>query len=106
MLAAGITPSSERIKEYVQSCSQQPGLNQEIDKVIYCIAGMLRLEEERVENTEPGLKEILSLLESDKPANEMQLALAKITVEAKEPAVIEKGRPTFKSSSALKRFPK
>jgi|GEM_PF-1937808 len=89
MLAAGITPSSERIKEYLQSCCQKQDFNQDIDKVLSCIADMLRLEEERVVSTDLSLKEMLALLESGKPVNAMQLVLAQITVEAREPKLIE-----------------
>lgn len=35
--------------------------------------------------TEPALRELLVLLESDKPADELQLALSKITVLPKIP---------------------
>jgi len=89
MLAAGITPSSERIKEYLQSCCQKQDFSQDIDKVLSCIADMLRLEEEQAISTDLSLKEILGLLESGKPANDMQLVLAQITVEAEEPKLIE-----------------
>ena len=83
MLAAGIIPSTERIKE---ACCQQENLD--IDKVLACIAGILRLEEERVSSTEPALKEFLVLLESDKTVGELQVALSKITVPAKEPQLL------------------
>ncbi|MDD5282008.1 MAG: metallophosphoesterase [Candidatus Omnitrophica bacterium] len=89
MLAAGITPSSERIKEYLQSCCQKQDFKPDIDKILSCIADILRLEEERVSSTDISLKEMLALLESAKPTNEMQLALTQITVEAKEPGLIE-----------------
>ena len=64
MLNAGITPSTERIKEYVQACSQSANINEEIDKVLSCIADILRLEEESCLPTEAGLKELLVSLES------------------------------------------
>ncbi|MFH1398440.1 MAG: methyltransferase domain-containing protein [Candidatus Omnitrophota bacterium] len=89
MLAVGLTPSSERIKEYLQSCCQKQDYNQEIDKVLSCIADILRLEEEQVASTDSALKEVLVLLESDKPVEQMQLTLAQITVEPKEPKTIE-----------------
>ncbi|MBU0504320.1 MAG: GNAT family N-acetyltransferase [Candidatus Omnitrophota bacterium] len=89
MLAAGLTPSSERLKEYLQSSRQQRDFNQEIDKVISCIADILRLEEERIASTDSGLKEVLVLLESDKSAEQVQLALSQITIEPKEPKVVE-----------------
>ncbi|MFH0935889.1 MAG: hypothetical protein V1828_03420 [Candidatus Omnitrophota bacterium] len=81
MLDSGIIPSTERIKE---ACYQQENLD--IDKVLACIAGILRLEEERVSSTEPALKEVLVLLESDKSTRELQVALSKIVVPAKDPA--------------------
>ena len=88
MLKAGIVPSSERIKEYLQSCCQKKEISQEVDKILACIADILRLQEERVVSTDLSLKEMLALLESDKPVNEMQLVLAKIIVEEKEPELI------------------
>jgi anti-sigma regulatory factor (Ser/Thr protein kinase)/GGDEF domain-containing protein len=90
MLNAGITPSSDRLKGYLQSCYQKEDFNQDIDKVLSCIAGIFRFEEERADGTDPSLKEILAILESNKPASDMQVALAQITVEAKEPKLIEK----------------
>ena len=55
-----------------------------------CIADILRFEEERMASTDSSLKQMLALLESDKPADEMQFALIKITVEAKEPKALER----------------
>ena len=88
MLKAGIIPSSERIKEYLQSCCEKKDMNQETDKILACIADILRLQEERVVSTDLSLKEMLALLESNKPVNEMQIVLAKIIVEEKEPLAI------------------
>jgi hypothetical protein len=50
---------------------------------------MLRLEEERVAGTHLSLKEMLALLESDKPVGGMQLALSKIIVEAEELLIVK-----------------
>ncbi len=88
MLNAGIAPSTDRIKDYLAACCASSAINQEADKVLSCLADIMRMEEDRVESTEPALKQILSLLESDKPANEMQLALTKITVLGKEPKAL------------------
>ena len=57
------------------------------DKVLTCLADILRLEEERVLPTEPSLKELLTLLESDNTPQDMQLALNRITISAKESAL-------------------
>ncbi|PIS33507.1 MAG: hypothetical protein COT38_04890 [Candidatus Omnitrophica bacterium CG08_land_8_20_14_0_20_41_16] len=88
MLNAGIIPSSDRLKIYLQSCYQKQDLNPDINKVLSCIADMLRLEEEQAASTDLSLKEILKLLESDKPAAEMQFALAQIMVQEKAPKVL------------------
>jgi len=85
MASSGIAPSCERIREYLLSL-QDP--NSQIDKVLACIAGILRQEEEKVCSTEAALREILVLLESGKPVNELRLALINIQVLAKEPQLI------------------
>ena len=89
MLKAGIIPSSERIREYLQFCCGKKNAGQDIDKILACIAGILRLQEEQVVSTDLSLKEILALLESDRPVNEMQLVLAKIVVSEKEAFAIK-----------------
>ena len=70
MLNAGIMPSSERIKEYaLTSSSLKPeDYSREIDKILGCIADVFRLEEEKAKPTPQILKDMLILLESDKPA--------------------------------------
>ena len=59
-------------------------MDQEVDKILACIADIIRLQEERVVSTDSSLKEMLALLESNKSANEMQFVLAKIIVPDKE----------------------
>jgi hypothetical protein len=88
ILNAGIIPSCERIKEYLEASCKSQDCSQRIDNALSCLADILRLEEDRVASTEPVLKELLVLLESDKPANEMQLALSKIAVSPKEPRIV------------------
>jgi hypothetical protein len=86
MLKADIVPSTQRLKEYLEvCCSRQDDMAPEIDKVLNCIADILRLEEERVSLTDSSLRDILVLLESDKSAQELQVALSSIAVAAKEP---------------------
>ncbi|MFA4853768.1 MAG: hypothetical protein WC616_00260 [Candidatus Omnitrophota bacterium] len=85
MANSGIAPSCERLREYLLSL-QDP--NSQVDKVLACIADILRQEEEKACYTESSLREILVLLESDKPVNELRLALAKVQVLAKEPQLI------------------
>jgi SAM-dependent methyltransferase len=88
MLQAKIIPSNQRLKEYLMSVCSNENCQRELDKVLACIADILRIEEERCYGTEAALKEMLVLLESGKPAQQMRLALAQIQVEEKEPAVI------------------
>jgi len=78
MIDAGIIPSSERLKEYLEACCSNENMNQEIDKVLSCIADILRLEEDSCQPTEAALKEMLVLIESDKPPKAMQAALINI----------------------------
>lgn len=80
MLDAGIMPSNERIKEYIQACCAS-NAGQERDKVLSCIADMLRLQEEQAVRTDAQLKEMLVLLESGNPASQMQIILTKIMIE-------------------------
>lgn len=88
MLHAGIIPSIDRIREYLVLSCKSEDCQARIDKALSCIADILRIEEERCFVTEAALKQLLVLLESDKPANELQLAFTKIEVLAKEPVSI------------------
>ncbi|MCX5706627.1 MAG: hypothetical protein NTW13_03035 [Candidatus Omnitrophica bacterium] len=88
MLNGGIIPSIDRIKDYLALSCKSEDCQARIDKALSCIAGILRIEEERCSVTDAALKQLLVLLESDKSANELQLSLAKIEVLAKEPALI------------------
>jgi len=88
MLAGGIIPSSQRIKEFLISSCNSPDCQQELDKALSCIADILRIEEDRCEGTEASLRQMLVLLESDKTAQELRLALVNIQVEEKEPEAV------------------
>lgn len=89
MLNAGIIPSIERIKEYLQSCCDKEDSIRQVDKVLGCIADILRLEEDRVATTDSALKELLVLLESEKSGKELKFAISKIEVLPQEPQIIE-----------------
>jgi hypothetical protein len=70
LIEAGITPSADRVKEYVQaSCLKG---NSDLQKVVLCIADILRLQEEYCCSTEPILKDILVVLESGISAQELK----------------------------------
>jgi hypothetical protein len=89
MINAGIIPSIDRLKEYLESCGDSERLGRGMDKVIACIADILRIEEDRCELTDSALKQLLVLLESNKPAEELQVALLSIQASAKDPVAIE-----------------
>ena len=70
LVGAGIRPSAERIKEYVQvSCLKG---NSDMQKAVSCIADILRLEEERCFSTDATLKDILVVLESGMSLQELK----------------------------------
>lgn len=87
MIQSGIIPSAERIKEYLQTCSQKEDFDKEIDKVISCIAEILRLEEEKALPTEKEFREILILLESNKSVSQISNGLKTIVTSIKAPSL-------------------
>jgi len=67
MMNSGIIPSSERIKEYVLASCLKQSLGCQMVKVLGCIADIMRMEEDRVSDTDAELKDILVLIETGKP---------------------------------------
>jgi hypothetical protein len=80
MVAAKMIPSSQRIKEFLVACCAKGELSQHMDDVLACIADILRMEEEKAVKTEPALKDVLILLESDIPAKDLQSSLSRVTI--------------------------
>jgi len=72
MASSGITPSSERIKEYIQTSCAQDNITQDRDKILLCISDILRLEEERCDHTNATLRDILVVLESMRNTQELR----------------------------------
>jgi hypothetical protein len=72
MVNAGITPSAERIKEYVQASCAKGQADQDVDKVINCISDILRQEEELCCSTDATLRDILVVLESARSGQELK----------------------------------
>jgi hypothetical protein len=70
IIASGIAPSSERIKEFVQASCAKGNFNK--DKVILCISGILRMEEESNSSTDLMLRDILVVLESSRSTTELK----------------------------------
>jgi hypothetical protein len=77
----GDIPSGERIKEYVLSCCQRGDISADVEKVLVCISDILRLEEDYALACESGFVQLLCALESDKPAQELQIALSAVSFE-------------------------
>lgn len=95
LVKAGIAPSSERIKEYVQAWCMQDEANTNLrgfsspatsnlggfkghDQIIICISDILRQEEERACETDPVLRDLLVVLEAGQsPAQLNKVFLSK-----------------------------
>ncbi|MFA6349824.1 MAG: hypothetical protein WCY12_02720 [Candidatus Omnitrophota bacterium] len=86
MLQVGIRPSANRIKAYAYNCAISTN-SQDIDKVLSCIADILRQEEETCCETEESLRQMLVLLESDQPYTKLPGLINSITVTPKEPKI-------------------
>ncbi|MCX5708681.1 MAG: ATP-binding protein [Candidatus Omnitrophica bacterium] len=85
MAATEMVPSTQRLKEFLGACCSKGALDKYAGNVLACIADILRLEEEQAKSTEPALRDILILLESNRPENELQQSLSFITVTAGQP---------------------
>ena len=84
MLNKGIIPSIERIREYLfASCSSQD-CQARAEQALNCIADILRMEEDTCSPTEGALKQLLVLIESNKPAKELKTCLLNLQVTPKE----------------------
>lgn len=72
MANAGIIPSAERIKEYIQSSCTQENISRDKDKIVLCISDILRQEEERGAETDSVLRDVLVVLESMQGGHELR----------------------------------
>ena len=78
MVNSEIIPSNDRIKEYLLASCLRQGLGSQMNKVLGCIADIMRLEEDRVVDVDAQLKDLLVIIESGKPESELQLSLSQI----------------------------
>jgi hypothetical protein len=85
MTQSEMVPSTQRIKEFLGAACNKGALDKYAGGVLACIADIMRMEEEKAKATEPALREILILLESNQPDNELQQSLSFISVTAGEP---------------------
>jgi hypothetical protein len=72
LVNSGITPSTERIKEFIQAAAIRSDTDSDMSTVVSCIADIFRLEEERCEHADPVLKDILIVLESGRSSQELK----------------------------------
>ena len=73
---AGIRPSVQRISEYTAASASSALANERVDQVRVMLADILRRDEEseKLKPAEEALKQLLTQLESNNPAQELQLA--------------------------------
>ncbi|MBI4982765.1 MAG: methyltransferase domain-containing protein [Candidatus Omnitrophica bacterium] len=64
LTSAGIVPSTQRIKEYIQASFLSINSPEDTQKLLSCIADILRRQEEECCATDEGLKDILVVLEA------------------------------------------
>jgi hypothetical protein len=74
---SGITPSSERLKEYLAASCFKGSSRSDMEKLVSCIADILRRQEEECSLTDQTLKDILIVLGSGRDAQDLKLAFAK-----------------------------
>ncbi len=75
---------AEKIKEYVQASCLKGSADKDIDKVLSCIADILRIEEDFYIPTEPLLIDVLTAVES---ANSISELPAKLFQSMRDPAI-------------------
>ena len=75
LVNSGITPSAERLKEYLAASCFKGELSGDLNKIVSCIADILRMQEESCCVTDPILKDMLVVLGSGRSAEELKLAL-------------------------------
>jgi hypothetical protein len=67
-----ISPSPERIKEFVQASCFKNEIDRDQDKIIRCIAEILRMDEGQCRATDLILRDILVVLESNRNAQDLR----------------------------------
>ncbi|MDD5108482.1 MAG: M48 family metalloprotease [Candidatus Omnitrophica bacterium] len=77
LVNSGITPSAERLKEYLAASCFKGSLDQDTNRIVSCIADILRMEEESCCLTDPTLKDILVVLGSGRSGEELRIAFNK-----------------------------
>ncbi len=76
LIDSGITPSAERLKEYLAASYLKGNLGNDTDKIISSISDILRMQEEVCCSTEPMLKDILIVLGAGRSGEELKAAFS------------------------------
>jgi hypothetical protein len=72
LVDSGITPSAERLKNYLAASCFKGNLDSDMDKIVLCISDILRMQEETCCLTDPTLKNILVVLGSGRSGEELK----------------------------------
>ena len=76
LVDSGITPSAERLKDYLAASTFKNNINNDMDKIVSCISDILRMEEESCFATDPTLKDILVVLGSGRSGEDLKMAFS------------------------------
>jgi hypothetical protein len=64
MLASGMLPSGERVKELIAACSQKGQISAQADDLLLALADICKLEEENARESSPALREALVIVDA------------------------------------------
>jgi hypothetical protein len=59
MVNSGFIPNMERIRDYAAACCQKGVISRQKGNILLCVAEILRIEEDKNLDTDPGMKELL-----------------------------------------------
>ncbi|HTZ11034.1 MAG TPA: HEAT repeat domain-containing protein [Candidatus Margulisiibacteriota bacterium] len=76
LVNSGMTPSAERLKDYLVASCFKGDLDSDKEKIISCISDILRMQEESCCLTDPMLKDLIVVLGSGRTGEELKLAFA------------------------------
>lgn len=71
LISSGVSPSAERIKDYLQASCAKGEMEKDRDALINYISAILRQEEEKCRHAEVLLKDILIILEANSSSAEL-----------------------------------
>ncbi|MFA5373512.1 MAG: hypothetical protein WC354_04940 [Candidatus Omnitrophota bacterium] len=63
MVNSGFIPNMERIRNYTAACCQKGVISRQKENILICVADILRIEEDKNLDTDPGIKELLASID-------------------------------------------